>query len=103
MTIGSDAFRCVIEGSYELGGRVLEMGDTLVRAANRLWEAAMAGPDGVDEAIVIGDRRGALASVEARHSEWPDTVNANVARQSSQLRPPASEWVQQPVVAHLRK
>jgi hypothetical protein len=89
ITIGSDAFRCVIEGAYELGGRVLEMGDTLVRAANRPWEAAMAGPDGVDEVIVIGDRRGAVASVEARHSDWPDTVNAIVARQTTQLRTPA--------------
>ena len=86
MTLGSDAFRCVIEGSYDLGGRVLEMGDTLVRAAQRPWEAAVAGPQGVDEVIVIADRRGAAASVGTGDSEWADTVDAIVERLGGQLR-----------------
>jgi hypothetical protein len=35
--------------------------------------------------IVIGDRRGAIASLDAQHSDWPDVLNAIVARQVSQL------------------
>jgi hypothetical protein len=85
MTVESDVFRCVIAGSYELGGQTLEMGDTLVRAGGQPWEAALAGKDGVDEVIVIGDRRGAITPQDSQDSEWTDAINAIVARQISQL------------------
>jgi hypothetical protein len=63
MTFGSDVFRCVIGGSLERDGATAEMGDCRVQEAGVPWSSVVAGSQGLDELIVIGDRRGAAPTV----------------------------------------
>jgi hypothetical protein len=70
MTFGSDVFRCVISGSHQRGGETIEMGDCRFQAGGVPWEAVVAGPDGLDEVIVIGDRTGAAPTVEGEDNGW---------------------------------
>jgi hypothetical protein len=84
-TFGSDVFRCVISGSATIGGRTLEMGDTLLRAGGVPWEEAVAGPDGLDEVIIIGDRTGASLAVSGTDTGWAATVSGLVKRLTSGL------------------
>jgi hypothetical protein len=58
-TVDSDVFRCVVSGSHQRAGEVVEMGDCRFQGAGSAWDAVVAGPDGLDEVIVFGDRRGA--------------------------------------------
>jgi hypothetical protein len=58
-TVDTDVFRCVISGTHQRDGHVVEMGDCRFQAAGTPWEAVIAGRDGLDELIVFGDRRGA--------------------------------------------
>jgi hypothetical protein len=67
-----DVFRCVVRGSHTGAGS--EMGDMLLRAAGRRWDEVVAGPDGLDEVIILGDRRGAIAQVDADDSGWTRTL-----------------------------
>jgi hypothetical protein len=54
----------VIGGSYTLDGRERAMGDMRFQAADTPWEAVVAGSDGLDEVVILGDRRGASAQVD---------------------------------------
>jgi hypothetical protein len=76
----ADVFRCVIRGSHQRSGRRVEMGDTIVRAAGRPWEEVVAGPDGLDEVIIVGDRRGALPRVAGGDAAWAETVGSVLER-----------------------
>ena len=58
MTVSADTFRCVISGSYRRGDREAEMGDMQLYPPGNPWEEVVAGPHGLDEVIIIGDRRG---------------------------------------------
>ena len=58
-TFGSDVFRCVVRGSGRSGGETMVMGDTRFAAAGVTWDEVVAGPGGLDEVVIIGDRRGA--------------------------------------------
>jgi hypothetical protein len=60
----TEGFRLVISGSYELDGRDRVMGDMRFQAANTAWERVVAGPDGLDEVVILGDRRGATPHVD---------------------------------------
>jgi hypothetical protein len=70
LTFGSDVFRCVISGSHGRGGQTIEMGDTRFQAAGVPWEAVVAGPDGLDELIIIGNRQGAKPQVVGDDTQW---------------------------------
>ena len=62
-SFGTEGFRLVIGGSYSLDGRERTMGDMRLQAADTLWEPVIAGPDGLDEVVILGDRRGASPTV----------------------------------------
>jgi len=79
MTFGTDVFRCVISGSHERAGVHVEMGDCRFQAAGVPWDAVVAGPEGLDEVIVIGDRSGASAVVDGDDDGWADRIAEIVA------------------------
>jgi len=85
MTFGSDVFRCVIGGSYQRAGETVQMGDTLTRAGGRPWEQVVAGPDGLDEVIIVGDRRGAYPEPTGPNPAWAETVGDLVTRLQADL------------------
>jgi hypothetical protein len=82
---GADVFRCVIRGSYRRDGQVAQMGDTVLRAENQPWDAVIAGEDGLDEVIIIGDRRGLPAVAAGPGQDWADTVGTIVDRLTLEL------------------
>jgi len=75
MTVGSDVFRCVVSGSGERDGQVLSAGDARVQAAGVPWGEVTAGPTGLDEVIIIGDRRGRRVDVDQADIEWPNQID----------------------------
>jgi hypothetical protein len=85
-TFDTDVYRCVIGGSHRRNGQLVEMGDGRVHAAGRPWEAVIAGPDGLDELIVLGDRRGATPAVDGDdEAGWAAALTATVADLRDQL------------------
>jgi hypothetical protein len=78
MTFGSDVFRCVIAGSHERAGERVEMGDCRFQAAGVPWDAVVAGPDGLDEVIIIGDRSGGGPRVDGDDHRWSDRLDGIV-------------------------
>jgi hypothetical protein len=85
LTFGSDVFRCVISGSAHAAGRTREMGDTATFPNGHPWPQSVAGPHGLDEVIIIGDRRGAIPLARDDRTEWADTLNLLVTRLTNQL------------------
>jgi hypothetical protein len=73
-TFGSDVFRCVIAGSHERAGATVEMGDTRFQSAGTPWEEVVAGPDGLDELIIIGNRQGAIPAADSGAGGWASTL-----------------------------
>jgi hypothetical protein len=88
-TFASDVFRCVVAGSHTRGGETVEMGDTRFQAEGVPWEAVVAGPDGLDELIIIGNRQGAVPSVEGDDAGWAAALDEVIAG----LRPRLAELV----------
>jgi hypothetical protein len=60
---GTEVFRCVIRGTARSGEHTFEMGDTSLRAADEVWQPVVAGPDGLDELIILGNRQGGAPQV----------------------------------------
>jgi hypothetical protein len=85
VTFRSDVFRCVIRGSYHRKDRIVQMGDTMLRAEGRSWEAVTAGPDGLDEVIIVGDRRGLPPVATGPGQDWADTLGNLVDRLTLRL------------------
>jgi hypothetical protein len=85
VTFGSDVFRCVIRGTYQRTGETVSMGDTLTRAEGREWDEVVAGPDGLDEVIIVGDRRGAHPESTGANAAWAATVGDLVTRLQADL------------------
>jgi hypothetical protein len=91
-TFDTDGFRLVVAGSYERDGTTYEMGDMRFQGAGTRWERVVAGPDGLDEVVILGDRRGASpqvdeADVDAR--AWRAQLDATLARLRADLAAPA--------------
>ncbi len=86
-TFGSDVFRCVIRGSYRRGGDTVEMGDCALQAGGRPWPAVVAGNDGLDEVIIVGDRRGAVPAMSGpgAGAGWAGTLTSTLGRLEAQL------------------
>jgi hypothetical protein len=86
VTCGSDVFRCVIAGSHADGPRTRVMGDTRFHAGGDPWAEVVAGDDGLDEVIIVGDRRGADPEGPATESDpWADHVRVTRDRLSEEL------------------
>jgi hypothetical protein len=56
-TFDTEVFRLVARGSHVLDGRTYETGDMRVQASGTRFGPAAAGREGVDEIVVIADRR----------------------------------------------
>jgi hypothetical protein len=67
-TFGTEGFRLVVGGSYTLGGQERTMGDMRFQAADTSWERVVAGPDGLDEVVILGDRRATCARPRTRRA-----------------------------------
>jgi len=81
MTVGSDVFRCVIDGSHERSGENVEMGDCRFQSANVAWDEVFAGFDGLDKVICIGDRTGSPIHVgDGDKVGWADQIQATFER-----------------------
>lgn len=87
LTFDTDTFRCVISGSHERSGEPVQMGDSRFQAAGLPWEQVVAGPDGLDELIVVGDRRGAAARMHGvDEASWVATIENTIGTLKEQLQ-----------------
>ncbi len=80
-TFGTEGFRLVVGGSYTLDGQERTMGDMRFQAADTPWERVVAGPDGLDEVVILGDRRAAsprALDTEPGAPTWPEEFDALV-------------------------
>lgn len=87
-TLGTEGFRLVIAGSYTRDGQQRAMGDMRIQAAHTPWERVVAGPDGLDEVVILGDRRGASLHVddgEPGARAWADGLDRLLASLRAQL------------------
>jgi hypothetical protein len=86
LSFESDVFRCVIAGSQSQGGgSVLRMGDTCFHAGGDPWEAVEAGPEGLDEIIIIGDRRGSTPATGTDSQGWASYLIKTIGHLRSEL------------------
>ena len=85
VTFESDVFRCVIAGSAEWSDRRLLTGDTVLLEPGRTWEQVVAGPAGLDELIIIGDRRGAVTTSVDDRDRWGSTIDGLIGSLRSRL------------------
>ena len=87
-SFGTDGFRLVVSGSYARDGKEYEMGDMRFQAADTPWDRVVAGPDGLDEVVILGDRRGAsprFADADPEARAWADELAAVLDRLRSSL------------------
>jgi len=82
VTFPTDVFRCVIAGSCQRGGEAMTMGDTVLRAAGRPWEEVVAGANGLDELVILGERTGVEPS---GGGAWAETLVPTVQRLEAEL------------------
>jgi len=83
----TDSFRLVIRGSCTWAGEDRVMGDMRIQPAGVPWEEIVAGPEGLDQVIILGDRRGAAALVEGGGPAqvWADQLGELVGRMQVRL------------------
>lgn len=77
----TEVFRMVVRGEETINGATYVAGDMRVQAAGVPIGSVEAGADGVDEVVVIADRRGVGAGGEG----WGDEIAAVVAELRIQL------------------
>ena len=69
----TELFRLVVSGSGSIGDRILEEGDMRVQRAGERSAPVTAGPDGLCELIILGDRRHAVPDADDP-ARWPGTL-----------------------------
>ena len=80
-TFPTETFRLVVAGSHQMGGRTYRMGDMRVQPAGEPWPQSVAGPEGLDEVLVLGDRRGARAETHGEAGErWSSALAELIER-----------------------
>jgi hypothetical protein len=67
-TFASEVARTAVRGSGWVGEDAFVLGDTRIQEAESRHELVVAGPDGLDEVIVFGDRRAILTEIDHSHS-----------------------------------
>jgi hypothetical protein len=81
-SFGTEVFRMVVRGSHTIDGTAYESGDMRVDSPEARYGDVLAGPDGVDEVIVIGDRSGATRSALGT-GPWAEALAAEIDRLSA--------------------
>jgi hypothetical protein len=66
----TEVFRLIVAGACEIGERRYEKGDMRVDRAGELVGPVVAGPDGMQQVFVIGDRRFATPTMESTADEF---------------------------------
>jgi len=86
-TFDADSFRLVVRGSCSWDGTEREMGDMRVQPGGVPWHEVVAGSEGLDEVLILGDRRGAAAQVggAGRDRAWADQLGELVGRMHARL------------------
>lgn len=84
----TELLRMVVAGSCDVDGKVYEKGDTRVQRAGTWCGPVAAGPDGLQEVLVIGDRRHAEPTVEGGTWAYSSVVRELVAQLAAR---PAAE------------
>lgn len=82
----TEVFRLVVRGEETIDGAMYVAGDMRVQVAGAPIGSVVAGAEGVDEVVVIADRRGVGAGGE----RWGDEITAVVAELRTQLADGAS-------------
>ena len=86
-TFDTDSFRLVVRGSCSWDGAEQVMGDMRVQPGGAAWQEVVAGPDGLHQVLILGDRRGAVARVgsSGRDQGWADQLGDLVGRMRTGL------------------
>ena len=82
----TEIVRMVVRGGCTIGDRSYEPGDIRIQLAGTWCDDVVAGPDGVDQLVVVGDRRHASATVDpALEGQWPAGLASTVAQLAGRL------------------
>lgn len=84
----TEVFRLVVDGSCTIGDRSYEPGDMRIQRAATWCEPVVAGDLGLQEIVVLGDRRHAAADVEG--DAWSASLDSIVAELADELAARAS-------------
>ncbi|MBB5138410.1 hypothetical protein HNP84_008164 [Thermocatellispora tengchongensis] len=76
LTAGTEVFHLVVRGSCTIGGVDHVAGDMRVQRPGAHMGPIIAGPEGVDELIVLGDRRNAVPSLPETLRGWPTVIES---------------------------
>ena len=76
--LASDLVRLVVRGSCAIDGHAYVAGDMRAQIAGTPVGEAVAGPDGLDEVIVVADRRHLVPSA-TDDPEWADALTTVLA------------------------
>jgi len=83
--VDTEVFHMVVRGSASIGGAEQLAGDMRVQRPGSPLDTVVAGPEGVDELIVFGDRRGATPEFLGDTVGWPSVVVALRAELAQEL------------------
>jgi hypothetical protein len=67
---GTEVFRMIVNGSCEIDGRPYVTGDMRVDRAGAWSERIVAGPEGLQQVFIIGDRRFANPALESARDDF---------------------------------
>jgi hypothetical protein len=73
----TEVFRMVVAGSCDIDGQIYEYGDIRIQRPGAACGPVVAGPNGLQEVLILGDRRHAVPTVE-NNEMWPATLGAIV-------------------------
>jgi hypothetical protein len=65
----TEVFRMIVAGACEIDGRRYEKGDMRIDRAGEWFGPVVAGPEGMQQVVVIGDRRHATPTMESTADE----------------------------------
>jgi len=81
--VSTELLRLIVDGSCTIGNEHYAAGDIRVQAAGAATSTVVAGPEGVSEVLVFGDRRG--ASPSASGEGWSAAIDQVLEELSAKL------------------
>ncbi len=73
-SVDTELFHLVVRGRCSIGGVSQRCGDMWVQRPGSSVGPVIAGPEGVDELIILGDRRGSLPRFVDQAQGWPKEI-----------------------------